>query len=141
MPSRSGVRAIARHGRCSPRAGHMKTDGTHRALPGRGTAGRQRSFAASASHPRIDRRAGARGQVLAMTAVSLIALCALVGLAADTGYFFDNRRRIQTAAAAALAGAEQLRRAGTTQVVTAANSAATANGFTDGVSGTTITVG
>jgi Flp pilus assembly protein TadG len=76
-----------------------------------------------------------------MTAIGLIALCALVGLAADTGYFFENRRRAQTAAdAAALAGAEQLRRAGTTRVVTAANDAAAANGFTNGVSGTTIAV-
>src|SRR2546426_1863430 len=82
-----------------------------------------------------------RGQVLAMGAFSLIALCALVGLAADSGYFFENRRRLQTAAdAAALAGAEQLRRAGTTQLVTAAGNAATANGFTDGVSGTSIAV-
>jgi Flp pilus assembly protein TadG len=78
---------------------------------------------------------------MAMAAFSLIGLCALVGLAVDTGYFFDSRRRLQTAAdAAALAGAEQLRRAGTTQPVTAANAAATANGFTNGVSGTTITV-
>ena len=76
-----------------------------------------------------------------MTAFSLIALCALVGLAADTGYFFDCKRQMQTAAdAAALAGAEQLRRAGTTQPVTAANSAAVANGFTNGASGTTVAV-
>src|SRR5213078_3255721 len=79
---------------------------------------------------RIDGRAGARGQVLAMSALSLIALCALVGLAADTGYFFDCRRRMQTAAdAAALAGAEQLRRGGS-PVGKAGKDAATANGFT-----------
>src|SRR5262249_30353480 len=55
----------------------------------------------------------------------------------------DSRRRAQTAAdAAALAGAEQLWRAGTTQVVSAANSAAAANGFTNapGPKGTTVTV-
>ena len=123
----------------------MMTYGTYRARPargrGRGATGPQRSVKAPASHPRTDRRAGARGQVLAMGAFSLIALCALVGLAADTGYFFESRRRIQTAAdAAALAGAEQLRRAGTTQPVTAANSSATANGFTNGASGTTVAV-
>src|SRR5437870_7960893 len=106
----------------------MMTYGTYRARPARGRG-------------RGDRRAGARGQVLAMTAFSLIALCALVGLAADTGYFFDCKRQMQTAAdAAALAGAEQLRRAGTTQPVTAANSAAVANGFTNGASGTTVAV-
>src|SRR2546427_7327544 len=124
----------------------MATDTTHPASPGRcrrgrGTVGGQRSFAAPAPQRRSDRRAGARGQVMALAAFSLIALCALVGLAADTGYFFDSSGRIQTAAdAAALAGAEQLRRAGTTQPVTAANSAATANGFTNGVSGTTVAV-
>ena len=65
-----------------------------------------------------------------MSALSLIALCALVGLAADTGYFFDCRRRMQTAAdAAALAGAEQLRRGGS-PVGKAGKDAATANGFT-----------
>src|SRR5881396_3670462 len=46
----------------------MTTHGTHRAGPGRGTAGRQRSFAAPARHPRIDRRAGTRGQVMVLTA-------------------------------------------------------------------------
>ena len=74
-----------------------------------------------------------------MAAFSLIALCALVGLAADTGYFFDYKRQMQTAAdAAALAGAEQLRRDGTYQ--TAADNSAAANGFTAGVNGTTVKV-
>src|SRR5437879_7955357 len=109
----------------------MMTYGTYRARPARGRA----------SHPRIDRRAGARGQVLAMTAFSLIALCALVGLAADTGYFFDCKRQMQTAAdAAALAGAEQLRRGGNGQIVSAADAAAASNGFTNNVSGTSIAV-
>src|SRR5437016_5806073 len=97
-----------------------------------GNRARQRNPAsrASASHLRIDGRAGARGQVLAMSALSLIGLCALVGLVADTGYFFDCRRRMQTAAdAAALAGAEQLRRGGS-PVGKAGKDAATANGFT-----------
>ena len=76
-----------------------------------------------------------------MTAFSLIALCALVGLAADTGYFFDCKRQMQTAAdAAALAGAEQLRRAGNGQIVSAADAAAASNGFTNNVSGTSIAV-
>jgi Flp pilus assembly protein TadG len=93
------------------------------------------------THPQSERRARSRGQVMPMAAFSLIALVAVAGLAVDTGYFFEGRRRLQTAAdAAALAGAWQLRRAGTTQVVTAANSAATANGFTNGASGTTIAI-
>jgi len=76
-----------------------------------------------------------------MTAFSLIALCALVGLAADTGYFFDCKRQMQTAAdAAALAGAEQLRRAGNGQIVSAADDAAASNGFTNNVNGTSIQV-
>ena len=76
-----------------------------------------------------------------MTAFSLIALCALVGLAADTGYFFDCKRQMQTAAdAAALAGAEQLRRGGNGQIVSAADDAAASNGFTNDVSGTSIAV-
>jgi len=86
-----------------------------------------------------NRNRGERGQILAMTGISLIALCALVGLATETGYFFDYRRRMQTAAdAAALAGAEQLRRDGTYQ--TAADNSAAANGFTAGVNGTTVKV-
>ena len=76
-----------------------------------------------------------------MAAFSLIALCALVGLAADTGYFFDYKRQMQTAAdAAALAGAEQLRRGGNGQIVSAADAAAASNGFTNNVSGTSIAV-
>jgi len=76
-----------------------------------------------------------------MAAFSLIALCALVGLAADTGYFFDCKRQMQTAAdAAALAGAEQLRRGGNGQIVSAADAAAASNGFTNNVSGTSIAV-
>ncbi len=76
-----------------------------------------------------------------MAAFSLIALCALVGLAADTGYFFDYKRKMQTAAdAAALAGAEQLRRVGNGQIVSAADAAAASNGFTNNVSGTSIAV-
>ncbi len=76
-----------------------------------------------------------------MAAFSLIALCALVGLAADTGYFFDYKRKMQTAAdAAALAGAEQLRRVGNGQIVSAADAAAASNGFTNNVNGTSIQV-
>src|SRR5881296_1663216 len=80
-----------------------------------------------------------RGQVMAMTAIGLIALCAVAGLAGDVGYFYDYRRRMQTAAdAAALAGAEQLRR--DTKIASAAQAAATTDGFTNGTDGTEVAV-
>ena len=54
---------------------------------------------------------GKRGQILAMMIISLLALCAVVAVAADVGFFFDYRRRMQTAAdAAAMAGAHHVRR-------------------------------
>ena len=67
---------------------------------------------------------------MVLTAIGLIALCAVAGLAGDVGYFFDYRRRMQTAAdAAALAGAEQLRR--DNKIAPAAQAAAATDGFTD----------
>ena len=78
---------------------------------------------------------------MAMTAIGLIALCAVAGLAGDIGYFFDYRRRMQTGAdAAAMAGAEQLRRAGTPNMTSAAQAAAATDGFTDGTDGTQVAV-
>src|SRR5436309_3652892 len=71
-----------------------------------------------------------RGQVMVLTAIGLIALCAVAGLAGDIGYFFDYRRRMQTAAdAAALAGAVQLRR--DNKIASAAQAAAATDGFTN----------
>ena len=78
---------------------------------------------------------------MAMTAIGLIALCAVAGLAGDIGYFFDYRRRMQTGAdAAAMAGAEQLLRAGTPNVTSAAWAAAATDGFTNGTDGTQVAV-
>src|SRR5437763_14227640 len=58
-----------------------------------------------------DKRDGERGQILVMMVISLLAICALVAVAADTGFFFDYRRRMQSAAdSAAMAGARQLLR-------------------------------
>src|SRR5262249_15233615 len=86
-------------------------------------------------------RDGERGQVLVLTAVALIALCAVVGLAFDVWYLFDDRRRPQTAAdAAALAGAREWRKAGSAGVVAAANAGAASNGFTNGQNGTDVVV-
>ena len=76
---------------------------------------------------------------MVLTAIGMIALCAVAGLAGDVGYFFDYRRRMQTAAdAAALAGAEQLRR--DTKIASAAQAAATTDGFTNGTDGTEVAV-
>jgi len=90
-----------------------------------------------------EKRDGERGQILAMTAISLVAVCTLVAVATDLGYFFEYRRRVQTGAdGAAMAGAEQLWRdlMNDTQVSPAAHEGAASNGFTDGVDGTHVTV-
>ena len=88
-----------------------------------------------------EKREGQGGQVLFVTVIVLVALCAVIALALDAGYLFDDKRRAQTAAdAAALAGAEELKRGDTAGVVGAGDQAATTNGFTDGASGTTVTV-
>jgi Flp pilus assembly protein TadG len=83
-----------------------------------------------------------RGQLLAAMGAGLIAICALVAVAADLGYFFDYRRRMQTGVdAAAMAGAEQLRRAASdSEVRSAATNGAASNGFTDGASSAQVTV-
>ena len=76
---------------------------------------------------------------MVLTAIGLIALCAVAGLAGDVGYFFDYRRRMQTAAdAAALAGAEQARR--DNKIASAAQAAAATDGFTNGTDGTEVAV-
>src|SRR5207247_7240890 len=90
-----------------------------------------------------EKRDGERGQILAMTAISLVAVCTLVAVATDLGYFFEYRRRVQTGAdGAAMAGGEQLWRdlMNDTQVSPAAHEDAASNGFTDGVGGTHVTV-
>jgi hypothetical protein len=81
--------------------------------------------------------------MLAMMSISLIALCALVALAVDTGFFSDYRRRMQTAAdGAAMAGAEQLHRGDTsvTNVQNEGYKGAASNGFTNGVAGAQVTI-
>jgi len=89
-----------------------------------------------------NKRSGERGQILALTAIVLVGICALVAVAADLGYFFEYRRRMQTGVdSAAMSGAEQLRRGGTDpQIRTAAFAGAAADGFAHGVNGTQITV-
>src|SRR5437764_7963297 len=82
------------------------------------------------------------GQTLVLAALMLTVLIGFVGLAADTGYFFDYRRRMTAAAdSAAVAAALEVKRNPTsTQVTTVARAAATASGFTDGTNGITVAV-
>jgi len=95
-----------------------------------------------------DKRDGERGQILAMMVISLLALCALVAVAADVGFFFDYRRRIHSAAdAAAMAGAWQVRRErlqgldpDSTNVRNEGYKASASNGFTKDVDGAQVTV-
>ena len=77
-----------------------------------------------------------------LTGLALLALLALVAVAADMGYFFDYRRRMQTGADnAAMAGAVQLRRgASDGQIQTAALSGAASNGFSNGANATQVTI-
>jgi len=86
------------------------------------------------------RRPRDSGQSFVMTAICLSVLVGFVGLAADVGYMFHQRRRMQTAAdSAAVAGALQVYR-GASDYQTAARADATTNGFANGVGGVVVTV-
>src|SRR5579863_7409543 len=82
-----------------------------------------------------------RGQAMALTAVGFSMLLALMALSVDTGVIFRAKRRLQVAAdAAALAGTmDYLYNGSTTSAATAAKAASSANGFTDGSNGVTVT--
>jgi hypothetical protein len=82
-----------------------------------------------------------RGSVLVVLALSLPVLLLFLALVLDVGEFYDTRQRMQTAAdAGALAGALEIYRGSTSLVVSAAQEAAAANGFTYGTAGVTVTV-
>ncbi|HWC95101.1 MAG TPA: pilus assembly protein TadG-related protein [Candidatus Sulfopaludibacter sp.] len=82
-----------------------------------------------------------RGFVLITMLCCLVVLVAFLGLAVDSGYLELVKTRMQTAAdAAALGGAEDIKANGATNVVTAAQTDASLNGFTDGSHGVTVTV-
>lgn len=102
-------------------------------------------------------RAGRKGTVVVIFAVSLVAILAVVALALDGGLLIDKRRQAQSAAdAAALAAANDLFKnwfvtasaygyqyqgldpSGSAR--RAALAAAAANGFADGIDGCTVTV-
>jgi len=77
-----------------------------------------------------------------MVAITFMAMMFVVGLAVDAGQLFAAKRTMQEAAdAAAFAGAVVLYQGGTpAEAVAAATTDATLNGFTNGVSNTTVTV-
>src|SRR5213593_4671650 len=101
-----------------------------------------RALRQSFAPARDGKRQCERGQILPLTGIALVALVAVIAVAADMGYFFDYRRRMQTGAdGAAMAGAEQLRRdANDAQVQPAAFSAAASNGFTNSVASTEVVI-
>ena len=80
-----------------------------------------------------------RGQLLVVFAISLVAVIGTVGLVIDGGGTFVQRRDQQNVADAAAMAAGYAYLAGT-NVTTAANAVAVANGYTDGSGGVVITV-
>jgi Flp pilus assembly protein TadG len=95
---------------------------------------------------RVSRRSADRrregGQILVLFTLAAVAIIAMVGLVLDGGSTFAQRRSQQNASdAAALAAADTfLLTTSETQATAAARTAAAANGFTDGASGTTVSV-
>ena len=91
---------------------------------------------------------GQGGQAIVMVAITFMAMMFVVGLAVDAGQLFAAKRTMQEAAdAAAFAGAVVLYQGGTpggpgvvADAIAAATLDATKNGFTQGVSNTTVTV-
>ncbi len=82
------------------------------------------------------------GQAIVMVAIVFMALLFAVGLAVDAGQLFAAKRSQQEAAdAAAFAGAVVLYQGGTVlEATTAAIADAATNGYTNGVTSTTVTV-
>lgn len=81
------------------------------------------------------------GQMLVVTAISLVVLMGFLALAIDVGLLFRARRNMQIAAdAAAMAGATQLFYGPASQVTAAAKAAAKANGVDSSISGYTVLV-
>lgn len=84
-----------------------------------------------------------RGQATVMVALSLLFLLGFVGLTIDVGLLFQAKRTMQIAAdAAAVAGAGEYPADSSpySQVVSYGKAASTANGYTDGSNGVTVTV-
>lgn len=83
-----------------------------------------------------------RGVALVMTALAMSALLGFMGLAIDVGMLFQTKRKLQIAAdSAAIAGTlEYLYTNSLTSATTYADNASSANGFTNGSNGITVTV-
>jgi hypothetical protein len=80
-----------------------------------------------------------RGQLLVVFAIALVAIVGTVGLVIDGGSTFVQRRAEQNVADAAAMAAGYAYLAGT-DITVAAHTVAAANGYTDGVDSTTVTV-
>lgn len=94
----------------------------------------------SSRRPRDLRRKRERGAIVIFATLSLIFLTAMIGLALDAGQMYVTRLRAQAAAdAAAQAGAMDMYNAKGNGTA-GATSYATMNGFTNGVSATTVAV-
>jgi Flp pilus assembly protein TadG len=89
-----------------------------------------------------DERRGARGQIIPLFALTLVAIVAMVGLVLDGGSTFAQRRSEQNAVdLAALAAANDLIvNQGSATWDATARSVATQNGYTDGVNGASVSV-
>src|SRR5881628_2114211 len=82
-----------------------------------------------------------RGYVLMTAAAGMIGLMGFAGLVVDVGYLEYYKRKAQTAAdAGAQGGVAELNAGRNNTVNAAAIQDVTANGFTDGVNGATVTV-
>lgn len=91
----------------------------------------------AARRPRA--RRGDRGSIAVVSAVALVALIGMAALVVDGGYLAMRRRALQGVAdAAALAGGSSLPTSAT--AIRDAKTMATANGYTNGASNTTVTV-
>ncbi len=90
------------------------------------------------------RRNPQQGQILVLVALGLIVLIGVMGLAVDMGYLRYVKRQVQAAAdAAALSAGLELSSCGTgcsASITTAAETASTENGFTNGQNGVTLAV-
>ena len=80
-----------------------------------------------------------RGQLLVVFAIALVGVIGMVGLVIDGGSTFVQRRDQQNVADAAAMAAGYAYAAGS-NITTAAQSIATANGYTSGTGGVTVTV-
>jgi hypothetical protein len=82
--------------------------------------------------------ARARGQVMVLVCVSLIALMGMIGVVTDFSFMQHQRNMMQTAAdSAAMAAAEELKYG---DQLTAGKADSASNGYTDGANGVTVTI-